>query len=640
MKVPRKLSYLLIAGSILGTAGTTMATISMNNNQPQVVRAASDSNVIPDTTTDRTLTIHKYTSKDTPAANAANTNNDGTEQTIGADHNPMSGVHFTIQKIATKLDDNGQLVSAKTGKAITDKSTSDDYDIDTTWTANGAAVGNDGKLDVVTGTDGSITTDLGTQNGIYLVTENAAESTDATDTVTHAKYLPDQAVKPFFVYVPMTNRSSQDSLNYAVHAYPKNTSSNLNPTKNIMTYDGKFGSVAAGQAFNWEAYMNIPSNTLYYKATSITTRDTYDSDGNKTGSVDIPVDQMVHANYYKITDVLDSNLTLDASKTTANVVYKTAAGDQTLALEKDVDYTLTYDTASNKVVIALTDGSVDPANDGMKKIAEAMTANGGSDWKMHVIYNTTAKAGFSGDISNNITGDYLTPNVPGKHEHITTPPIYATGGFDLEKTNEDGTKMLPGAEFMIATTRDNARNKKYLAKNGKSYTQSELDAYNATASTADQTSFFTATTDSNGKADFAGIPFGADASGKLPDDTNLGSLKRSIFVVETKAPDGYELMQESAKVRITPSTLNGASHIKLDSNGNAIVDADGNTTQEANPSGDGSIELTVKDRPKTDLPFTGGQGMYTLIVVAAALGIAGTAGIYMTKKKHQDDAEA
>ena len=51
---------------------------------------------------------------------------------------------------------------------------------------------------------------------------------------------------------------------------------------------------------------------------------------------------------------------------------------------------------------------------------------------------------------------------------------------------------------------------------------------------------------------------------------------------------------------------------------------------------DKAIEADITDKPKTELPFTGGTGTMLLITVAVgAIGI-GTAAVVMDKKRRQE----
>ncbi|QDK71163.1 hypothetical protein FLP15_08375 [Lactococcus protaetiae] len=169
---------------------------------------------------------------------------------------------------------------------------------------------------------------------------------------------------------------------------------------------------------------------------------------------------------------------------------------------------------------------------------------------------------------------------------------------------------------MIATSEDNANAGKYLASDGNSYT---------TADTLPSgVSFLTSTSDGNGHATFDGLPLAfndgngngildwtdSNSNGIIdPGELSDGDTVQSDYwVVETKAPAGYELLKTPQKVTVNDTTSN-----------------------------DSTIELTVADQKSTDLPFTGGAGQVLLVTLAlGSIGI-GTAIIVARKKRQSKE---
>lgn len=124
----------------------------------------------------------------------------------------------------------------------------------------------------------------------------------------------------------------------------------------------------------------------------------------------------------------------------------------------------------------------------------------------------------------------------------------------------------------------------------------------------DNVSFHAVTgeTDANGQAIFGSLP--VDVSGTTLGDNDV---YRIYALVETKAPDGYELLKSPTYVKVTY---------------NESVNSDGT-----------HYLSTVSDAPKTSLPFTGGQGLLILILTAAGLMIVGGTGIYYSRKRNRDN---
>ena len=156
-------------------------------------------NPIPDKTTDRQLTIHKYQLPkdfDTSKLMPGNGSIDDAKN-LPAQAKPLVGAKFTVQKIepvsGQKLDPNN----------------SGSYTVDSTFAVQ----------TMTTGADGTASLNFGPADGTYLVTE---QETDATKGLKMAA--------PFFIAVPLTvhhvdkdgETDQGTQLNYDVHVYPKN----------------------------------------------------------------------------------------------------------------------------------------------------------------------------------------------------------------------------------------------------------------------------------------------------------------------------------------------------------------------------------------------------------------------------------
>ncbi len=537
---------------------------------------AVQTNPVADETSERSLTIWKYQVKD---ASELGGRGDGKEETVTKD--PLEGIKFRIRKVTPVA--GASLVNPLVQKETTH------YTFGT------------GDWTVTTGADGSVKQVLGTgtaADGVYLVTELAD---DRGESPTVAK-----PADPFFVYVPQTDRSDLSSLIYDVEVQPKNIMESLiDPVKTVN--EGEVHSIKAGQEFTWEATANLPSGLYTKAAQDMVITPVYDKDGNQIDDITVDAGDEIYADYFNINDTLVKELLLD------NVVaqVKTETGAWT-NLVFGTDYKV-FVNGTEKTTAPVTDATdaekvvrVELTDAGMKKVAD------NNDTKIRVVYTTHTANDYNGTISNSFNVDFLTPGLEPVTPNIPdgSEPKYYTGGFDIEKTAEDKAapdNKLAGAEFHIAANEADAKAGKFIATDGKSYLESELNGL----------TFITATTTADGRAEFNGLALKCyedkNNNGKqdLTDDPDTNEptfatadIKQDYWVVETKAPSGYELLKAPQKVTVDLSTAD-----------------------------DTLIELNVVDKPTTDLPFTGGESNMVLVVIALGAITIGTVAIVVDKKR-------
>lgn len=141
--------------------------------------------------------------------------------------------------------------------------------------------------------------------------------------------------------------------------------------------------------------------------------------------------------------------------------------------------------------------------------------------------------------------------------------------------------MLAGAEFHLATSEEDAKANKFLASDGKSYT---LNNDGSVTDMPNGVTLLKATSDDQGLAEFNGLELNwytdTDGDGQQDIGTeptfDADQIKRDYWVVETKAPEGYELLKAPQQITV-------------------------NLASESNDI----IEATIVNETKTDLPFTG-----------------------------------
>lgn len=301
----------------------------------------------------------------------------------------------------------------------------------------------------------------------------------------------------------------------------------------------------------------------------------------------------VYMDYLTVTDDLDPNQDL----LSVEMQVKDKDGNW-VTLEQGTDYTFKEGanqmTPAGKNTVELT-----PA--GMEKVGTMTDAT-----QMRVVYKAQVKEGWNGKIENSFTVDKKSPGLDPDHDTNPDKPKYFDGGFDLHKVDENGDN-LAGAEFYIATSEANARAGKFLASDGQSYAkETKLPA---------GIHFLTTTSDAQGHASFDGLPLkwydDVNGNGKQDMDGTEptfadADIQRDYWVVETKAPTGYELVKDPIKV-----------------------------TVNLNTAADATWEATVENKKQSDLPFTGAKGTTLMVSIAIGAIALGTAAVVIDKKRRQ-----
>ncbi|MDR1778265.1 MAG: SpaH/EbpB family LPXTG-anchored major pilin, partial [Clostridiales Family XIII bacterium] len=162
---------------------------------------------------------------------------------------------------------------------------------------------------------------------------------------------------------------------------------------------------------------------------------------------------------------------------------------------------------------------------------------------------------------------------------------------------------LSGAKFRIATSVDNAKEGIFLQKDeyGEIY-----QGYGP-----DDDEMWEETTNSDGVAKFEGIADG------LKDSDGEDVSGNTYYLVEIKAPDGYNLLSEPVAVTF----VSGA--------------------QKANKNNNYSMKAEIMNNTGFELPKTGGMGTVVFTVGGAVLmGLAVLIFVICRKKDKEENAEA
>lgn len=576
------LAAILLANMFLGTFGILKPTI--------VSAIETSSKAVADETSIRSITIWKYQIKDSSELGEA-----GSGEKVETDKEVLSGIKFKIQKVTAK--DNASLTDPVKEKEGTD------YVIDTSFTE---------KI-ITTATNGSATIELGkgtAVDGIYLITELADDRGTSPSVA--------KPVDPFFVYVPQTRRSDLSSLIYNVEIQPKNILESLiNPDKTVE--EGKGFSIKANQTFNWEATATIPAGLYTLTTQDMTITPVYDDKGDPISApndkLEVPKNTKLYADYFKMTDTLNSELSLKD----LNVQVKKGNGEWE-SLKLGTDYTVTINgTAKSSSPITANAGSANKVEVSLVKPTGTESPVVGMEKvqpydKIRVVYTTYTDSDYNGTIQNAFDVAFKAPGLKPVNPVSENNPESYSGGFDIKKIGEDTKAALKGAVFHISESKSDADKNIFLGADGKRYGKSDgtgalKDAQDA--ATAANTTLLTSTTNEEGKATFNGLKLDwfTDTNNNGKQDLNEPTfsepaIKRSYWVVETTAPEGYELLKESKEVVVSLSTKQ-------------------------------TIQLEVVDKKKTKLPFTGGTGSTILVIIAIGAISIGTVAISIDKKRRQ-----
>lgn len=561
----------------------------------------------PDATT--TLNINKYLGAPLEAGVSvpleAGVSSDGTKVT-DITLPTLAGVNFDVYEVVgVDLTTNAGWAAATalqnhtiTQAEIAAGSITVDVDVDGVPTPTTFTLAT--PTTVTTGTGG-----LATFTGkvaLYLVNENLGSSGTITDGT--GAVVPNNAItpsKPFLVTLPMTTPSGDGALTewmYTVHAYPKNAADTITKTVTDQgTVTSEHAGAAALKAFQYQVATSV---TPGLTAAEIATYVIGDNLDPRLGLTSVKVTSMV--------DVDGVPTATDMIPTTDYVVYV-----------NDVvwDGTAIAAGSAKKVEVVLTEAGIAKAmaGGGATTVIDVTTPVADADGLTHVandaqfIPNAGWWAAHTGDDS---PYDPKTDN-PGSNggEKVTPPTSNKVqtifGALDVTKVDaKDGT-ALNGAVF--AVYKANATGQCLAADMIDS---NLISGGHTTSGTVDNGD---GTTSDAGKVLINGL----QASMFYNDDEITDKSLATVYcLVETKAPDGYNLQAQPMSFTIG-HTIDEATGLAT-----AVVE-----TQEVK---------NVLSNIDNNLPLTGGQG--AAILGLGGLIIAGGAGAYAVARRRQDKAEA
>ena len=514
------------------------------------------------------LTIHKYWAE--TSERISDDDHNGTKLDEEPTNPAVKGIQFDVYLLKpqagapdTPTSDKDGWVYSKTDAVLTVSKAGENsktYDL-VKQTAN-STTNPDGKTD----SNGELKyTDLAA--GYYYVEENltASDGYQVQGTGNEGKTIT-SATKPFIVAVPMTNPTG-DGWNKDVHVYPKNQG--LNPEKKPNK-----PSINVGDEVEWTITANVPSDFNDYTRFTIT--DALDK----------------RLNYvYKPEDIHASAVVEGIDDSSATLVTLTKAGDYT------VSHVDANGSDPEKIVITLT-----PA--GIKKIAEANNIA-----KISVSFKTTVNGNIASDLENIIKNEAMidftnTANPDG--EKITTPPSEVdTGEIFIDKKESDGKTNLKGAEFKLASDEDAAKAEEFLKVKLNDTNTHIIDILKKGDNGYD-TAYPWVVRPHETDTEKLGLrdgTFYATSFEGLQTHTVSSNITtwNSYWVVETKAPEEYNLLGSPVEVKFKDKLTNYV------------------------------LAETILNKKGFTLPKTGGIG--TMILVVIGIVLIGLAIILSMNKK-------
>ena len=343
---------------------------------------------------------------------------------------------------------------------------------------------------------------------------------------------------PFVVAIPMTNPVG-DGWIKDVHVYPKNEDITADKEPDVT-------SVEVGDTVTWDITTSIPAD-------------------------------IAEAKKYDIVDKLDSALDYKANSVVVTGLQN--KGDTTgTTLTETTHWIATFDSATNTVRVSFTEA-------GLKELAKYKFVSISFD----TIVNEQILDKIDYTVSNKATVEFTNRNDEEIDRETPETQIH-TGAIKVDKTDANTGKMLVGAEFQIASSEANARAGRYLRKTAAGvivdYGEPGYDAASPWIATTTQDT----TETTKAYALFEGLAdYEEDAAGN--------KTYNSYWLVETKAPNGYNLLSDPIRVDFTAE----------------------------NSTKDTSYTVTVAIKNTTDftLPQTGGIGMILFVIGGiVSVGIA------------------
>lgn len=509
------------------------------------------------------LHIHKYIMDDLDqSADPNNGEEAGTNgnPAVPASAKPINGITFDIYKVKPSAtgDYPGDRPYRLNGTTLTDASTAT---FEVTHEGAQTTAGTNGD-----GTDKGQADFDGLDQGVYLVVEQPSD-------------LVTSPAEPFVVAVPMTNAAGDGWLT-DVHVYPKNEDMSIK--KEVTSPDL---SVNVGDTVSYAITPTVPSQIV---AVDFNADGTPNVDADNNPVLNDVEDARIS---YVITDTLDGALTLDPASVK---VYGLASATDATGTEITTGWTLGKDAGGNDFTI--------------KFDAAGRLALYKADYKaLRIEFSATVNKNIlerdKHEVGNTASVDFVNRwGDDPKHKEDSSEDLH-TATLDILKKDASGETKLSGAHFKIALSQADAEAGTYLRvpageKNVSNPSKVMRPADDGYGSGED----WELISDGVGKLQFQGIQ---DFKGS---DNTDASAYLSYWLVETQAPEGYNLLDKPVQVDFKDKDTSNA--------GNSYT-----------------VSYTIENTNEFVLPLTGGAGTMLLTVAGVALVGGGIVALLFSRRK-------
>lgn len=398
----------------------------------------------------------------------------------------------------------------------------------------------------VTTAGGGIATASDLPQGLYLVVEQANEAVTSS-------------AAPFVVPVPMTN-SAGDGWITDVHVYPKNEDLSVDKTPNKT-------SVELGETVTWTIVASIPSD-------------------------------IAEALAFRVTDTLDTALDyVPGTVQVEGLITKDGVGTP-IVEASNWAASLDSTPAPNTLAVTFKTKGVDSPN-GLAAL---------SAYKfVKITFDTTVNEEILDRVNQTVENEAnveFTNQFDQDKERPTPKTEVHSAIINIDKTDANTGEKLAGAEFQIASSEANAKAGNYLKKIIDASDPSKVKIVDVGEDGYDAATPWVETTTATGAASFAGLKDYIDGV------DGAANEYLSYWLVETKVPEGYNLMTAPVIVEFTAD----------------------NSSKDTSYT----VTLPVKNTKGFTLPVTGGVG--TILFTVGGIALIGVAVMLFvnSRKKKQD----
>lgn len=397
--------------------------------------------------------------------------------------------------------------------------------------------------------------------GLYLVVE-----TQAPASVTESSH-------PFFVSLPMTDKTNGNQWVYDVHAYPKNKTAETDIDKTIEKVNNETsGIVTDGKDKDKKAEAQIGDVIKY----------------NVPLTAVVPEGGLTKLG---INDTMDKGLTFNGTNNDSSCVTVVYAGNtQGFPTVNNDDYTVEVTKVESTGKTTL---KVYFTAEYIAKINNASDKNPKFTFTYSATLNEDAVLGTTGNQNSvNFTYNYTNNPTPDSdvtsNDHKTT--VY-TWGIDLTKQGENEDTKLKDVAFTLEKQSGTGENVSYTTMKFEKF---ENKAYYVPS--ADTTAKETITTAENGKLYIRGLKSG------------------TYRLTETKTNAGYQLLKDPIEIVITGNNETGAATVTV---AGKSVTLTKDTLNEGSKSA--LIPITVVNHIGFSLPKTGAAGIARNTMIGMAI---------------------